>query len=268
MYVGPSLTLASLVQTSQYDTFVKNAPEDYMLDSTIMHLATFKDDRQLRETKDDYVGALAQAMDFENIFHDTILSAYFRRYLRLTFCEENYFFLKEVRDLKGKNPLKKRSWMDEKRVLQYKENKSLSKEDILKQKVLSISEHYVVDGRKYEVNIPHKVKTNIIEEIEAGRFCDKLFEKAEIEIMRILRMDSFARFKKHYIWEHLKHAFFVKFSQRNFVVGETIKGEAERRKSSEIVSGGWNPRSTSMLHAKGGALLASGSEKQMDNSGD
>ena len=36
---------------------------------------------------------------------------------------------------------------------------------------------------------------------------------------------SFDRFKKHYLFEHFKRSFFVKFSQRNFVVGNQVKSE-------------------------------------------
>ena len=206
---------------------MKNAPPAFVLDSTIMHLSTFKDDRQLKETKDDYLGALGDALGFENVFHETMLSAFFRRYLRLTFCEENYFFLKEVRDVKSNRAFRRRSWMDETRLFQFEGEgvEKLSPEEELKQKVISVCQHYIVEGRKYEVNIPHKVKLEILAELDADNYHVNMFDKAENEIERILQFDSFERFKKHFIWDHLKRAFFVKFSQRNFVVGETVKLE-------------------------------------------
>jgi hypothetical protein len=50
-----------------------------------------------------------------------------------------------------------------------------------------------------------------------------MFARCESEILRLLQQDTFARFKKHYIFDHFKKAFFIKFSHRNFVVGEKIK---------------------------------------------
>jgi len=175
-----------------------------------MHLSTFKDDRQLKETKADFLEDFKKAMDFDNIFTESLLSAYYRRYLRLTFCEENYFFVQEVYDLKTNQPLKKRWWMDEERIIDIGED-NINFIDVLKQKCLSIYEHYIVDGRKYEINIPDKVKKEIKGMVEIDKFDLNMFSKGEMEILRLLQQDTFSRFKKHYIFDHFQKAFFVKF---------------------------------------------------------
>ncbi len=213
----------SFLKSSEYEAFVNNAPPEFVLDSTILHLSNFKDDRQLKETKDEYMEAFQKALHFSNVFKDTMLAAYYRRYLRLTFCEENFFFIQELKDLQNVNtPLKRRSWMDDDNIIPIDDDNEAA---ILKQKVISIYHHYIVDGRKFEVNIPGKVKLSVKKDIEAGNFYLDMFKGAEIEIMRVLKHDSFDRFKKHYIFEHFKRAFFVKFSQRHFVVGDMVKGQ-------------------------------------------
>ena len=100
------------LKSKHYSRFSVNAPAEFLLDSTILTLSTFKDDRQLKETKENYLTELEAAMDFDNVLQDTLLSAYYRRYLRLCFCEENYFFVCEVHDLKVGDNGKVRGWMD------------------------------------------------------------------------------------------------------------------------------------------------------------
>ncbi|GMH49721.1 hypothetical protein TL16_g00591 [Triparma laevis f. inornata] len=216
------------LKSKEFDVFIETAPPDFHLDSTIMHLATFKDDRQLQETKDDYVQELKSNSDFAFVWKESILSAYYRRYLRLTFCEENFFFAQECRDLSNGEHNRLRSWMTVKKEVEEDKKETNSVSDDLVDRCISIYENYIVEGRKYEINIPSKVKIAIGEKVKAGEFNKEMFHEAEVEMGRVLEFDSFDRFKKHYIYEHFKRAFFVKFSQRNFVVGDTVKGEVER----------------------------------------
>jgi len=211
----------AFLKSSMFEEFQRQAPEDFVLDTVVMHLSTFKDDRQLKETKDEYLGEFNKALDFNNIFKESLLSAYYRRYLRLTFCEENYYFVQEVYDLKNDQPLRRRQWMDYDKIAEA--GTALNTSEQVKLKCMSIFEHYIIDGRKYEVNIPDKVKKEIKVMVEKGQFDANMFQKSEKEILRLLQQDTFARFRKHYIFEHFKKAFFVKFSHRHFVVGEKIK---------------------------------------------
>lgn len=212
----------AFLKSSLFEDFQRHAPEDFVLDTVVMHLSTFKDDRRLKATKEDYQGDFEKALDFNNIFTESLFSAYYRRYLRLTFCEENYFFVQEVYDLKNNEPLKRRWWIDDDRSLNIDPDKFDASRN-LKLKCMSIYEHYIVDGRKYEINIPDKAKKEIKELVENGKFDKDMFARCESEILRLLQQDTFARFKKHYIFDHFKKAFFIKFSHRNFVVGEKIK---------------------------------------------
>ncbi|GMH48753.1 hypothetical protein TrRE_jg8235 [Triparma retinervis] len=212
----------AFLKSSLFEDFQRHAPEDFVLDTVVMHLSTFKDDRRLKATKEDYVGEFNKALEFNHIFTESLLSAYYRRYLRLTFCEENYFFVQEVYDLKNNEPLKRRWWIDDARRLDIDPDKH-DTSHILKLKCMSIYEHYIIDGRKYEINIPDKAKKEIKELVESGKFEKEMFRKCENEILRLLQQDTFTRFKKHYIFEHFKKAFFIKFSHKNFVVGEKIK---------------------------------------------
>mmetsp|Transcript_21233 Transcript_21233/g.42385 ORF Transcript_21233/g.42385 Transcript_21233/m.42385 type:complete len:530 (+) Transcript_21233:148-1737(+) len=209
------------LKSKQYERFSLSAPPEFILDSTILTLSTFKDDRQLKETKEDYLTELESAMDFSNVLQDTLLSAYYRRYLRLCFCEENYFFVCEVHDLKTAGFKKVRGWMD---AVQ-EDKKDAEGDDEMKNKCLSIYEHFIIDGRLYEVNIPAKIKKELAAKVSSGDLSTDMYNSAEVEIIRFLKHDSFDRFKKHYLFEHFKRSFFVKFSQRNFVVGDQVKVE-------------------------------------------
>jgi hypothetical protein len=158
----------AFLKSSLFEDFQRHAPEDFVLDTVVMHLSTFKDDRRLKATKEDYVGEFNKALEFNHIFTESLLSAYYRRYLRLTFCEENYFFVQEVYDLKNNEPLKRRWWIDDARRLDIDPDKH-DTSHILKLKCMSIYEHYIIDGRKYEINIPDKAKKEIKELVESGK---------------------------------------------------------------------------------------------------
>jgi hypothetical protein len=114
-------------------------------------------------------------------------------------------------------------------------------------------------GRSTSIALSPLFGAQVIQEVEAERWDTDIFDRAETEISRILKHDSFERFKKHYIYDHLKRAFFVKFSQRNFVTGDTVKGDAARNSgaSGGKVSGSWQPRETTTSGISG--LSASGS---------
>ena len=157
----------AFLKSSMFEEFQRQAPEDFVLDTVVMHLSTFKDDRQLKETKDEYLGEFNKALDFNNIFKESLLSAYYRRYLRLTFCEENYYFVQEVYDLKNDQPLRRRQWMDYDKIAEA--GTALNTSEQVKLKCMSIFEHYIIDGRKYEVNIPDKVKKEIKVMVEKGQ---------------------------------------------------------------------------------------------------
>lgn len=158
----------AFLKSSLFEDFQRHAPEDFVLDTVVMHLSTFKDDRRLKATKEDYQGDFEKALDFNNIFTESLFSAYYRRYLRLTFCEENYFFVQEVYDLKNNEPLKRRWWIDDDRSLNIDPDKFDASRN-LRLKCMSIYEHYIVDGRKYEINIPDKAKKEIKELVENGK---------------------------------------------------------------------------------------------------
>ena len=86
--------------SQEYLDFLGNASDEYRLDSVVMTLFDFKEDRQLQETKMCYLGDLKAALQLENVLEDPLLAGYFRRFLRLRFQEENFLFFHEVQDLK------------------------------------------------------------------------------------------------------------------------------------------------------------------------
>ena len=140
--------------SKHYSDFLANASDEYKLDSVIMTLSDFKDDRQLKQTKDDYVADLNTAARLENVLEDPLLSAYFRRFLRISFQEENYLFFREVQDMKIQHFVKSASPdIDPKMTL----------DDILTVAANKIFTTYVKEGSMYQVNLSGEVRNKLKE---------------------------------------------------------------------------------------------------------
>ena len=131
-----------------------NASDEYKLDSVIMTLSDFKEDRQLKRTKEAYVADLSTAMRLENVLEDPLLSAYFRRFLRVSFQEENFLFFRDVQDMKIQHFVKSATPDIE---------LSMSLEDILAVSAEKIFTTYVKEGSMYQVNVSAEVRDKLIE---------------------------------------------------------------------------------------------------------
>jgi hypothetical protein len=138
----------------QYSDFLANASDEYKLDSVVMTLSDFKDDRQLKRTKEDYVADLNTATRLENVLEDPLLSAYFRRFLRVSFQEENYLFFRDVQDMKIQHFVKSATPDIE---------LSMSLDDILSLSANKIFSAYVKEGSMYQVNLSAEVRDKLKE---------------------------------------------------------------------------------------------------------
>jgi len=208
-------TLQSEVQrpflvSKQYSDFLANASDEYKLDSVIMTLSDFKDDRQLKRTKEDYVADLNTATRLENVLEDPLLSAYFRRFLRVSFQEENYLFFRDVQDMKIRHFVKSATPdIDPKMTL----------DDILAVSATKIYTAYVKEGSMYQVNLSAEIRDKLKESFDSNDIHSGIFDKAQREIFHQMRNGGFMEFKKHDLFHHFKQAHKRKFAQRHFVVG-------------------------------------------------
>ncbi|GMH48749.1 hypothetical protein TrRE_jg8234 [Triparma retinervis] len=202
--------------------------DEYKLDSVVMTLSDFKDDRQLKRTKEDYVADLNTATRLENVLEDPLLSAYFRRFLRVSFQEENYLFFRDVQDMKIQHFVKSATPDIE---------LSMSLDDILSLSANKIFSAYVKEGSMYQVNLSAEVRDKLKESFGNNDIHSGVFDKAQREIFHQMRNGGFMEFKKHDLFEHFKQAHKRKFAQRNFVVGfqpkkEEIKEHYKLKESS------------------------------------
>mmetsp|Transcript_10150 Transcript_10150/g.20200 ORF Transcript_10150/g.20200 Transcript_10150/m.20200 type:complete len:583 (+) Transcript_10150:70-1818(+) len=196
--------------SQHYSNFLTNASDEYKLDSVVMTLAEFKDDRQLKQTKDSYVADLKVALRLENVLGDPLLSAYFRRFLRVSFQEENYLFFQDVQSMKEKYFVKHASdQIGPKMTLQ----------EILEVAAQSIFDKFVKAGSMYQVNISAVIRDEIIEKFGKNQIDATIFDAAQREIFHQMRNGGFMEFKKHDLYNHFKMVHKRKFAQRNFVVG-------------------------------------------------
>ncbi len=214
--------------SQEYSNFLNSASEEYKLDSVVLTLSEFKDDRQLKKTKDNYVQDLNMALRLENVLEDPLLSAYFRRFLRLSFQEENFLFFQDVQDMKVQHYVKAAS----KEI-----NPDMSLEDILRVSAMKIFEKFVKNSSIYQVNISAEIYSKIHKRIEEDDFQEDMYDDAQREIFLQMRSGGFMEFKKHDLFEHFKKNHKRKFAQRHFVVGfapkkNNLPSHYERAESS------------------------------------
>ena len=215
--------------SQNYSDFLTNASDEYKLDSVVMTLAEFKEDRQLKQTKDSYVADLKVALRLENVLEDPLLSAYFRRFLRVSFQEENYLFFQDVQSMK------------EKYFVEHASQQICPKmtlDEILEVMAQAIFDKFVKNGSMYQVNISATIRDDIIARFGKNEIDATIFDAAQREIFHQMRNGGFMEFKKHDLYNHFKMVHKRKFAQRNFVVG--FKGkrsgtmEHYRLKESEL----------------------------------
>lgn len=192
-----------------YNDFLGDASDEYKLDSVVMTLSEFKDDRQLKQTKDDYVNDLNLALKLENVLEDPLLSSYFRRFLRVSFCEENFLFFQDIQDLKEQYFI----------LGDAKEETKASMRSLLQETAKKIFEKYIQPGAMLQVNISAGVKDEINVEILKNVSEPSIYDAAQREIFLQMRSGGFMEFKKHDLFNHFKQAHKRKFAQRNFAVG-------------------------------------------------
>jgi len=159
--------------SKEYSDFLQTAPDDYKLDSVVLTLSEFTDDRQLVKVRDDFEDDLSMAMKLENVLEDPLLSAYFRRFLRLSFQEENYLFFQDVQDMKQQQYVKAAST---------EIRPEMSLKEILEVGGKNIFEKYVKSGSMFQVNISAEIRDNIVAKVEAGDISAKVYDDAQREI--------------------------------------------------------------------------------------
>ncbi|GMH82151.1 hypothetical protein TrVE_jg12996 [Triparma verrucosa] len=195
--------------SKHYNDFLGHASDEYKLDSVVMTLSEFKDDRQLKQTKEEYVNDLNLALKLENVLEDPLLSSYFRRFLRVSFCEENFLFFQDIQDLKEQYFILEGAEEETKEAMR----------PILQGTAKKIFEKYIQPGAALQVNISASVKEDVNKEVERETIKPSIYDAAQREIFLQMRSGGFMEFKKHDLFNHFKQAHKRKFAQRNFAVG-------------------------------------------------
>ena len=155
------------LKSTQYQVFLKDAPPDFTLDSTIMHLSDFKEDRQLKQTKDNYGAALQKdgGLTFESLIastSDTLVSQYYRRFLRAAFCEENWIFVMAINNFRLEfNDL---------------DLSDAANSKWLEEEAIRLFEMFITVERTYEVNIPDKNKQEVKTKMDGKNYDAGMFE--------------------------------------------------------------------------------------------
>jgi hypothetical protein len=200
----------------EYTDFLNSATDEYKVDSVVLTLSEFTDDRQLNKTREDYEVDLNNSMMLENVLSDQLLSAYFRRFLRLSFQEENFCFFQDVQDMKIQQFVKSAS---------SEITGEMSLQEILEVSAMKIFDKYVKAGAMYQVNVSGGIRDIVVEKISDGKISEDIYDDAQREIFMQMRSGGFMEFKKHDLFAHFKKAHKHKFMQRNFAVGDKKKSQ-------------------------------------------
>ncbi|GMI35813.1 hypothetical protein TeGR_g5497, partial [Tetraparma gracilis] len=147
----------------EYTDFLKTASEDYKLDSVVLTLSEFTDDRKLMQTRDDYDQDLELALRLENILEDPLLCAYFRRFLRMSFQEENYLFFQDVQDMKIQHFVKAAA-------TEIMSDMTLA--EILEVSAMTIFEKFVKAGATYQVNLSAGIRDAVVALMQKGEISE------------------------------------------------------------------------------------------------
>jgi len=225
----------SFLFSEHYTEFLSKASKEYILDSVIFTLSDFKDDRGLIKTKENYDKDFGLALRLENVLDDPILSAYFRRYMRLSFCEENYLFFMDVELLKKKNYVKEAAKLI---------TRDMNLNDIIRESGRAIYDKYIALDSDYQINVSENVRDQLDLIFKEGSLepfeveGPNSFNLAQREIFHEMRNGEFMNFKKHALFNHFTKNHKLKFAQRNFVVGNNSKKlyllEHHERKTSSL----------------------------------
>ena len=172
------------------------------------------------ETKEFFDSDLKMLHRLENILDDPVLSAYFRRYMRLSFCEENYMFFVAVQEFKEKNYIKEACT---------KISPDMDLKQIAYQSAKALYEKFIMVNGAYQINVTMEVRVKLDELFCEGADSsgeidfDKVFESAQREVFHEMRNGEFMSFKKHVLYNHFIKTHKQKFAQRYFVVGNSMK---------------------------------------------
>ena len=218
----------SFLVSKEYQDFLLSADDDYKLDSTVLTLSEFKEDRKLNQTKDEFVADLNMMLRLENVLEDSLLTAYFRRFLRLSFQEENYLFFQDVQDMKFQHYIKAASG---------EISPEMTLADILGVSAKKIFDKFIKAGAMFQVNISASIRDRVIERVETGDIGENIYDDAQREIFKQMKNGGFMEFKKHDLFENYKKAHKRKFVQRSFCVGFNVRRpllDHHVRKESEL----------------------------------
>lgn len=91
----------TLAVAENQQTFLAKCSVQYFTDNLVAELVSFRQDRKLQSTRQEMDDEWKKSLAFDAVFEDSLLSAYFRRFLRIQFCEENFLFCKEVEEYKN-----------------------------------------------------------------------------------------------------------------------------------------------------------------------
>lgn len=205
--------------SKQYNDFLHSASVQFNTDSVIMTLSDFKDDRQLKETEDSYLSDLKATLKLENVLVDPLLSTYFRRFLRVSFQEENYLFFRDVQEMKVQYLVKSAA---------PDVDPAMTLEDILEVSATKIYKQYVEQGSEYQVDLSYTETEKIRNALASKDIHSGLFDRAQRSVFHQMRNGGFIEFKKHDLFNHFKKAHRNKFMQRYNIVGEKPLSEVNR----------------------------------------
>jgi hypothetical protein len=157
--------------SKEYQDFLANAPDDYKLDSVVLTLKDFKEDRQLEKTKDDFVTDLNMLLRLENVLEDPLLTAYFRRFLRISFQEENYLFFQDVQDMKVQHYIKAAST---------EISPDMSLGEILEVTAVKIFDKFIKAGAMFQVNISADVREEVVRMVENNEITANMYVRGAV----------------------------------------------------------------------------------------
>lgn len=146
------------------------------------------------------------------MIQDSTGLAFFKRFLRTQFAEENLFFWLEVAEFKAGHFAAPSTGT----VLMVAPGTSPT--ELMEMRARRLYEKYIVPGAKFEINLPSKIRQLVSDRIKDNAFELNMFDECQNEIYALLSMDTFKRFLEHPLFQVYRQTVMRKFPARHYSV--------------------------------------------------
>lgn len=136
------------------------------------------------------IAAAASTLDFDVFLQDPVAAAYFRRFMRKEFSEENFLFYNEVNQFKAQN------FENPNFGTAYNFGDTMDKDEQMRFRAGRIIDKFVNSGSRFQVNVSAAQRDKVVQEYQTTGANINMFASLESTCLSMMKRDTFARYKE------------------------------------------------------------------------